>query len=111
VPLSVRAAAKKLKIVRSTVCDIKLRGCRSPQKQTERLPKYTVGQEGLGKIECQKISEKVREKVQVFDDVSRVQFEPPQVLGLCFFNVSDHKELDFKHKFKPTTKFARPFLL
>lgn len=108
---SVRAAAKKLNLSKSTVSNIKVHRLRIKAYTKKKSPMYTLGQEARAKTGLRKIYKKTLEKVLIIDDETYVPFDPSQIPGRQFFHAYDQGQLEFDQKFKSITKFAKKYLV
>ena len=109
--ISVRQAAKKLKMAVTTVSRIKVKKLGITARTKKKSPKYLPGQEERAKTGCRKIYEKTRKKVLIIDDETYCTLDPSQVPGRRFVHAKDHSLLEFEDRFKPTTKFPKKFLV
>lgn len=109
--ISVRVAAKKLNMKKSTVSKIKVNKLGITARVKTKAPKYSDGQEARVKTGCRKVYNKTRKKVLVIDDETYVTFDPKQSPGRQFVHAVDHKELRYEDRFKHITKFPKKYLV
>lgn len=108
--ISVRAAAKKLKITPSTLQQIKKKDLGIKGYTKKVAPKYVKDQEQRAKRGCQFVYKKSLEKVMVIDDETYVPWDPQDVPGRKFFHAQDPKEVPYNEKVKPKPKFFKKCL-
>jgi len=104
---SVRAVARRLRVAKPTVSDIKLHQRGRTAQTMKNASKYLAGQEQRAKTECRKIYEKVRKKVLVIDDETWITNNPSQLPRRGFVNARDHSQLVVNQKFKQATRFPK----
>lgn len=109
--ISVREAAKKLKMKKSNVSDIKVLKLGITAKIRKSAPKYIQNQENRAKTGLRKIYKETREKVLVIDDETYVIVDPSQQPGRKFVHAKDHNQLSFEDKFVGATKFPKKYLV
>ena len=109
--VSVRQAAKKLKIKASTLSDIKVKKLGITARTKKKAPMYTQDQEARAKTGCRKVYEKTRKKVLVIDDETYVSLDPAQIPGRHFAHSADHSQLKYEDKFKHLAKFPKKYLV
>jgi len=105
--ISVRKAAQKLQMNRSTLSDIKSKKLKIKGYTRKPFPKHINNQEARAKTGLRKIYEKARRKVLVIDDESYVIANPAETPGRKFFHAKNLKEGKFEAKFKPKTSFSK----
>lgn len=112
---SVRNAAQKLKLKKSTVSDIKVKklGIKAYRKQT--TPKYNSDQADRAKTKCRILYRKRLlknpKKIVVMDDETYVPIDPDQIPGLEFYHCINKKDVPDKAVFKGKTKFPKKFII
>lgn len=109
--LSVRSAALKLKLDKSTVSRIKVHKLGITAETKKKSPKYLPGQAQRAKTYCRKVFEKTRKKVLIIDDETYVTIDPSQLPCRSFVHAKDHSQLKFEDKFKQITKFPKKYLI
>ena len=113
--ISVRRAADKLGLPRSTVSDIKVKNLGYKAYKKEVAPKYNPDQERRAKRGCRKLyREKLLSgngKIVVMDDETYCPVDPTQVPGSEYFHCRDKLEVPDKNRFKSKTKFAKKYMV
>lgn len=104
-------AARKLKLSKSTVTNIKVNTLGIKARTQKKVPKYSEGQEQTAKTGLRKIYKKVLEKVLIIDDESYVHHDPSQVPGRKFYHAANPGDVDYTKKFKVTQKFPKKHLV
>jgi len=109
--VSVRQAARKLNMSKSTLSDIKVHKLGITARTKKKAPKYVKDQESRAGTGLRKVYRKQLEKILVIDDETYVILDPSEQPGRKFVHAVDHSEVDFSHKFKGVTKFPKKFLV
>lgn len=113
--ISVRNAAQKLGIAKSTFSDLKTRKLNYKAKTAKTVPKYVGDQMTRAKKGCRKIYRKLLLKqkgsVIVMDDETYVPVDLNQIPGKKFYHENPNKPVADKFKIKPKEKFPKKFLV
>ncbi|KAJ3645955.1 hypothetical protein Zmor_023572 [Zophobas morio] len=109
--LSVRAAARRLNIAKSTLSDIKIKKLGIKARVKQKAPKYIKQQKERAKTACRKIYKSGLRKILVLDDETYVPIDPADIPKREFFHCSDPSKVSYDDKVKQRAKFAKKYLV
>jgi transposase len=107
----VAAAAKKLKINKNYLQDIKVHKLGIKAYTKKSAAKNTPAQEKKITERLPKLYNKILRKIVVIDDESYVLQDPEETPGRKFFHAKDPAEVKTEEKIKCTSKFPKKFLV
>lgn len=109
--LTVRAAAKRLKISDRSLSRGKVHKLGIKARVKKTVPKYTPSQETRAQEGCKKILRKLSGKVVIMDDETYVNLNPAETPQRKFFHSANPKDVEYDQKVKPKTKFPEKILI
>ena len=107
---SMCAAAKKLSINRSTLCDVKVKKLCIKTYTKKKVPKYVKDQKQLAKSGCRFVYKKTLHKILIIDNETYLPWDPQDAPGKKFFHATDPKEVMYSEKAQPKAKFFKKIL-
>jgi hypothetical protein len=107
---SVRSAANKLHVAKSTLSDAKL-GVGIHAFTKKKSPKYRDGQKERAQTNCGIILKRAHGRAIIMDDETYVPRDPADVPGRQFYHTSDRNRVKDEQRFKATAKFTEKWLI
>jgi hypothetical protein len=108
---SVRTAAERLKVPKSTLSDAKVKDLGMHAFAKQKAPKYTNGQDERAKVGCGRILNKSRGKVIIMDDETYVPKDPQQVGGKQYYHAVNKLDVEPSDRFVFKEKFPGRYLV
>ncbi|OXA48712.1 hypothetical protein Fcan01_16653 [Folsomia candida] len=108
---SVAVAARKVKISKSYLGEIKVHKLGIKARTKKPAPNYKPVQESRIKDCCQKLLKKMRGKVVILDDETYVPVDPSNLPGRHFFHSSDPSEVAYEEKVRKKDKFPKKYCI
>lgn len=108
---SVRVAADKLKISKSSVARMKRNDLHLKAYVKQSAPKYIKDQEERAKRGCRRVYNSQLRKVLVIDDETYVPADPNDVPGKQYFHSTSRNDVTYDQKIVPKAKFFSKYLV
>lgn len=113
--ISIRRAAARLGVKRSTLCYMKVRKLGIVGRKKVTAPMYTGDQAERAKAGCRKIYRKLlfseNQKVLLIDDETYVPADPTQIPGCAYYHCRSNEVVPDAARFKGKQKFPKKYLV